>query len=101
MRSFRCTVAHTFVIASLVLLAAPAARGQGIRRFAIVAGNDAGGGDTRPLLYASADARKVHDILTRLRGVRAEDATLIIGGRSNDLTDALARVGRAAGEAAK
>jgi hypothetical protein len=86
---------------ALVLLAAPAARGQALRRFAIVAGNDAGGGDTRPLLYASADARKVHDILTRLGGVRPEDATLIIGGKSSELVDALAKVGRAAGEAAK
>src|SRR6266540_753524 len=94
-------LAPIVAIGSLVLLAAPAARGQGLRRFAIVAGNDGGGGDTRPLLYASADARKVYDILTRLGGVRPEDATLIIGGRSSDLQDALQRVGRAATEAAK
>ena len=60
---------------SLALLAvtatASAARAQGLRRFAIVAGNDAGGGDTQSLLYAGADARKVHEILTRLGGVRA------------------------------
>ena len=42
-----------------------------------------GGGDTRPLLYASADARKVHDILTRLGGVRAEDATLLLGASAS------------------
>ena len=34
-------------------------------------------------MYASADARKVHDILTRLGGVRPEDATLLIGGSAN------------------
>ena len=39
--------ARIVAIASLVLLVAPAARGQGLRRFAIVAGNDVGGGDTR------------------------------------------------------
>lgn len=80
-----------------------AAAGEGppvFHRFAIVAGNDNGGADTRPLLYASADAQKVHDILIRLGGVRLEDATLIIGGRSSDLLDALARVGRAAADAA-
>ena len=31
-----------------------------------------------PLLYAGADARKVHDILTRLGGVRPEDAQLLL-----------------------
>ena len=72
-------------IALLALLAvtaaAPVARAQGLRRFAIVAGNDTGGGDTRSLLYAGADARKVYDILTRLGGVRQEDATLLIGAK--------------------
>ena len=90
------------LIAILLLsLAAPAARAQGLRRFAIVAGNDSGGGDTRPLLYAGADARKVHDILTRLGGVRPEDATLLVDGRASDLLGALARVGRAAADATR
>jgi hypothetical protein len=85
---------------ALLVLTAPAARAEGLHRFAIVAGNDNGGGDTRPLLYASADAVKVHDILTRLGGVRPEDAALLIGARAPDLLEALARVGRAAADAA-
>ena len=56
MRSARSTFALLALLA--VTAAAPAARAQGLRRFAIVAGNDVGGGDTRSLLYASADARK-------------------------------------------
>jgi hypothetical protein len=86
---------------ALLVLAAPAARAEGLHRYAIVAGNDYGGGDTRPLMYASADAQKVHDILTRLGGVRPEDATLLIGARAPDLLEALARVGRAAADAAR
>ena len=36
---------------------------QPLRRFALIAGNDEGGADTRPLLYARDDARKMHGIL--------------------------------------
>jgi hypothetical protein len=88
-----------------LLLAAPAPRARaaeaGLRRFAIVVGNDQGGGDTRPLLYATADARKVYDILTRLGGVRADDATLLLGGGAPDLMAALASVQGRAAEAAR
>jgi hypothetical protein len=90
-------------IALLALLAvagaASTARAQGLRRFALVAGNDVGGGDTRSLLYASADARKVHDILTRLGGVRAEDATLLVGASASQLLSALVAVEMQAAEA--
>jgi len=84
------------VLVALVAVAATAtastARAQGLRRFAIVAGNDTGGGETRALLYASADARKVHDILTRLGGVRPEDATLLTGATASQLLAALVAV---------
>jgi hypothetical protein len=66
-----------------------------------VAGNDAGGSDTRPLLYATADARKVYEILTRLGGVRPDDATLVLGGGMQDLLGALGKVAQQAGEAAR
>ena len=84
-----------------VTAAAPAARAQGLRRFAIVAGNDVGGGDTRSLLYASADARKVHEILTRLGGVRGEDATLLIGASASQMLSAILAVEMQAAEAKK
>ena len=84
-----------------VTAAASTARAQGLRRFAIVAGNDSGGGDTRALLYASADARKVHEILTRLGGVRPEDATLLIGASASQLLSAIVAVEMQAAEAKK
>ncbi len=90
-------------LALVLLLAATAAastaRAQGLRRFAIVAGNDTGGGDTRSLLYAGADARKVYDILTRLGGVRQEDATLLIGASASQLLSAIVAVEMQAAEA--
>ncbi|HXU00459.1 MAG TPA: caspase family protein, partial [Polyangia bacterium] len=82
-----------------VTAAAATARAQGLRRFAIVAGNDSGGGDTRALLYASADARKVHEILTRLGGVRPEDATLLVGASASQLLSAIVAVEMQAAEA--
>jgi hypothetical protein len=84
-----------------VTAAASTARAQGLRRFAIVAGNDSGGGDTRALVYASADARKVHEILTRLGGVRPEDATLLIGASASQLLSAIVAVEMQAADAAK
>jgi hypothetical protein len=50
----------------------------GLRRFAVIAGNDEGGPGTRPLLYAREDAKKLHGILTRLGGVRPKDAQLLL-----------------------
>ena len=76
-----------------VTATASAARAQRLRRFAIVAGNDTGGGDTRSLLYAGADARKVYDILTRLGGVRTEDADAAASARTR--VAAARRAGRA------
>ena len=87
--------------ALLALLVAGGARADVLHRFAVIAGNDSGGADTRPLLYASADASKVYDILTRLGGVRTEDANLIIDGGASDVLSALGKVERQAAEAAR
>jgi hypothetical protein len=83
----------------LVLLWAAPARGDGLHRFAVVAGNDSGGSDTRPLLYARADARKVHGILTRLGGIRPEDAQIVLDGTAGDMLAALASAERQAAAA--
>ena len=91
-------VAAVSALAAL-LAAAPEARAQGLQRFAVVVGNDTGGRDTRPLLYARAAARKVHDILTRLGGVRADDAQLVRDGTAQDLLAALATAERRAADA--
>src|SRR4051812_28643113 len=79
-------VAFTVALAS----AAGSARAAELRRLAVIVGNDSGGRDTRPLLYARADARKVHQILTRLGGVRSDDAALILDGTANDVLAAMA-----------
>jgi uncharacterized caspase-like protein len=84
------------LIALCLLFGAVPARAEGLRRFAVVIGNDSGGRDTRPLLYARADARKVHDILTRLGGVRAEDADLVLDGTADEVLAALAAAERRA-----
>src|SRR4051812_6559874 len=95
-------IAFTALFAAAALsAAASAARAQGRRRFAMGAGNARGGGDTKSLLYAGADARKVHEILTRLGGVRAEDATLLIGASASQLLSALVAVEMQAAEAAR
>lgn len=81
-----------------------AAAAGGLRRFAILVGNDRGGPDTRPLLHAKDDARKVWEILTRLGGVRTEDAALLLDEdagtflRSLEDMEARARAARLRGE---
>jgi hypothetical protein len=72
---------------------------EGLHRFAIIAGNDGGGPDTRPLLYAKDDARKVWEILTRLGSVKSEDATLLLDGDAGSLLRALGDVERRAHDA--
>ncbi|HVE87139.1 MAG TPA: caspase family protein, partial [Myxococcales bacterium] len=85
------------VLAALAL--ASAAPAQQLRRLALIAGNDDGGRDTRPLVYATGDARKIHEILTRLGGVRSEDATLLLNARADDFLSALAQLEARAAEA--
>jgi len=59
------------------------------RRFALVVGDAKGGAGTRPLRYAERDARRMHSILTRLGGVRPEDARLLTAATASDVRDAL------------
>jgi hypothetical protein len=47
-------------------------------RFALLAGNDRGGVDTRPLRYATEDARKLHGVLTQLGGMAPADTSLLL-----------------------
>lgn len=83
----------------MALVAAPALAEGPTRRFAIVVGNDSGGDGTRDLLYARDDARKLHDILMRLGGVKKEDAFLLLDDSSGSLLDALGELERRAGDA--
>src|SRR5258706_12767364 len=83
-----------------MLLVATAAFAEGpTRRFAIIVGNDSGGDGTRDLLYARDDAKKIHDILTRLGGVKPDDAFLLLDGSSKDLLEILSDVERRAAAA--
>ncbi len=96
--STRTRLAAVVTLSAVALCAAPA-RADGLHRFAVIVGNDTGGSDTRPLLYARADARKVYDILTRLGGVRADDAQLVLDGSAQDLLASLAATERRAADA--
>ncbi|MFP2928761.1 caspase domain-containing protein [Pyxidicoccus sp. 3LG] len=71
-------------------LVATAAHADVVRRFALVAGNDEGGGDTRPLRFAQDDARKMYSLLQRLGGVSDGDAKLLLNEDSKDFLKALA-----------
>ncbi len=88
----------------LALVLAAAVQAQPLRRFALVAGNDEGGTDTRPLRFARDDARKMHGLLTRLGGVEPGDARLLLDEDTGDFLRALAelesgaRAARARGE---
>jgi hypothetical protein len=89
-------------LAAVVLCLALAPRPQAApveRRFAVIAGNDDGGADTRPLLYATADARRIHDVLTHLGGVPAGEAALLLDRSAGELLSALAAVAARVAEA--
>jgi uncharacterized caspase-like protein len=70
------------------------------RRFALVIGDSKGGAGTRPLRYAERDARRIHGILTRLGGVREDDARLLTGASADEVRAALDELGARA-QAAK
>jgi uncharacterized caspase-like protein len=74
-----------------LLAALPALGGE--RRFALVIGDAKGGAGTRPLRYAERDAARIHGILTRLGGVREEDARLLTGASADEVRVALADLG--------
>lgn len=97
--AFRRLLAGTLCACALVCATA-AARAQGVRRFAVVVGNDRGGSDTRPLLYAREDARKIHEVFVRMGGVAADDALLLLDARAQELEAALAAVDARARQAA-
>ena len=71
-----------------LLVAAGAARAD-VHRFALVVGDSQGGAGTRQLRYAERDARRIHAILTRLGGVREDDARLLTGAEVGDVRRAL------------
>ena len=86
---------------ALALALPPVARGAGggegaveagERRFALLVGQPDGGAGTVTLRHAERDARRMHGVLTRLGGVREEDARLLIGAVAGDVRGALAEL---------
>ena len=86
---------------AMIILGALPARAQGMRRFALIAGNDDGGDGTRRLLYARDDARKIHEILTRLGGIQAGESELVLNGNASEVLSALGRLEQRIREAAE
>jgi hypothetical protein len=70
-----------------------------VRRFALVAGEPDGGSGTVRLRYAERDARRIHEILTRVGGVRREDARLLLSEGASAFRRALADLSAASAEA--
>jgi hypothetical protein len=66
----------------------------GVRRFALIAGNDRGGVETRPLLYASGDAKRMAEVLERLGGVDPSDVRLLLNATAEDFLAALSELER-------
>src|SRR5215472_12203437 len=85
----------------MLILGALPARAQSMRRFALIAGNDEGGDGTRRLLYARDDARKIHEILTRLGGIQTGDSELVLNGKASEVLAALGRLEQRIREAAE
>lgn len=74
----------------LLVLAPQPSRGGVTRRFALLVGDNHGGAGTIPLYYAHDDARRIHDILVRLGGVKPGDARLLFDADKSDFLEALA-----------
>jgi uncharacterized caspase-like protein len=83
--------------ALLLLLALPAPAAE--RRFALVAGQPDGGPGTQRLRYAERDARRIHAILTRIGGVREEDARLLLSPDAGQVMRALGELEQRSREA--
>jgi hypothetical protein len=75
------------------------APGAPLRRFALFVGNNQGGDGTRPLLYATDDARRMHEVLVRLGGTSAQDAMLLLDEGADDVLTALGELERRARDA--
>lgn len=64
----------------------------GVRRFAVIVGNNEGEAANRTLYFAEQDAKKVDALLTTLGGVDGGDRTLLLGRTRNELLHAMADV---------
>ncbi len=87
-------------LAAALAAAAPTpAVAADVRRFALVAGEPDGGGGTVRLRYAERDARRIHEILTRVGGVARDDARLLLSAGAGAFRRALAELSEASAAA--
>ncbi len=90
-------VSLSLSLAALAALAAPAFAQPAEERLAVLVGANVGEASDEPLRYAESDARRVREALVELGGVRAARATLVLGGGTRPVLDALTEArGRAA-----
>lgn len=85
-------------LAGTPALAADAPSGP-LHRFALFIGNNEGGEGTKPLLYATDDARRMHEVMSRLGGTQASDAMLLLNEGADDVLTALSELERRARDA--
>jgi hypothetical protein len=71
----------TFALALSLMRPADA----GVRRFALLVGNDEGGPSTEELYFAEADAQKIDRLLTTLGDVDRPDARVLLGKSRNEV----------------
>lgn len=78
---------------TLVLLFATAfafGAGDTLERYALVTGSNLGGKGTAPLRYASGDAKRFQDVLTKLGGLKEENSLLLVNPGKDSLLQGLA-----------
>jgi hypothetical protein len=80
---------HLVILTGLTWLSLAGQARAAQHRFAVFVGNDQGGKDTRPLVYAAEDARKLHAVFTQIGGVRPADALLVLNQPIGNLLSAL------------
>ena len=85
--------------AALSVMVIAAAPTGAVHRFALFTGNNEGGDGTRPLLYSRDDARRLHEVFSRLGGIRAEDSMVLLDQSADDVTIALGELERRARDA--
>jgi hypothetical protein len=61
-------------------------------RFVVVVGANVGSANDDPLRYAESDAERLHSLLLELGGVPAERASLLLGGKPEDVWRKLSEV---------
>ncbi len=91
-RPARAALVLLVLCAWLLLGAAPAT--AGVQRFAVLAGNNEGAPGMHLLYFAEDDAIKMQRVLTSVGGYQEDDVRVVLGGRRNDLLEAMTDVRR-------